>query len=61
VEGSAAGTLSAVAVDVIRTPSASPLGDRLVFISAALERWIEQFHPDAVAVERVSPSTTCAR
>jgi crossover junction endodeoxyribonuclease RuvC len=53
VEGSAAGTLSAVAVDVIRTPSASPLGDRLVFISAALERWIEQFHPDAVAVERV--------
>ena len=53
VEGSATGILSAVAVDVIRTPSASPLGDRLVFISAALERWIEQFHPDAVAVERV--------
>lgn len=53
VEGSGAGRLSAVAVDVVRTPSASPLGDRLLFISAALERWIEQFQPDAVAVERV--------
>jgi crossover junction endodeoxyribonuclease RuvC len=53
VEGTAGRALSAVAVDVIRTPSASPLGDRLVIISAALDRWIEQFRPDAVAVERV--------
>lgn len=42
-----------VAVDVIRTPSGDDIGTRLLAISEAVEGWIEQVHPDVVAVEQV--------
>ncbi|MBA3310270.1 MAG: crossover junction endodeoxyribonuclease RuvC [Nocardioidaceae bacterium] len=53
VEGSLGKPLTAVAVDVVRTPSTAELGNRLVAIDAAVEAWIERYRPDAVAVERV--------
>ena len=53
VEGVTGRPLSAVAVDVIRTGPRSELGSRLVAIDAELDRWIDRYQPDAVAVERV--------
>lgn len=53
VEGELGRPLSAVAVDVIRTGAEEALGDRLVVIEQALEVWLDQYRPDAVAVERV--------
>lgn len=53
VEGSVGRPLSALAVDVIRTPSSSGLAERLLCVSAAIDRWIAVHSPDAVAVERV--------
>jgi len=53
VEGELGRPLSAVAVDVVRTGADEALGDRLVVIEQALERWLDQYRPDAVAVERV--------
>ncbi|MEJ7707033.1 MAG: crossover junction endodeoxyribonuclease RuvC [Nocardioidaceae bacterium] len=53
VEGALGKPLNAVAVDVIRTASNAPLGDRLVYIESRLEEWIDRFQPDAVAIERV--------
>ena len=42
-----------VAVDVIRTPPDAELADRLLGISQAVTGWLEQVHPDVLAVERV--------
>ena len=53
VEGSAGRQLRAVAVDVVRTPSTAPIGERLMHISSTLDDWIERYEPEAVAVERV--------
>lgn len=53
VEGSVGTPLRAVAVDVIRTPADAELGARLVAIQARLEQWLDEYLPDAVAVERV--------
>ncbi|MGI8987410.1 MAG: crossover junction endodeoxyribonuclease RuvC [Nocardioidaceae bacterium] len=53
VDGSIGRTLSAVAVDVIRTPADLPVALRLVRIEVVLEEWIQRYTPDAVAVERV--------
>ena len=53
VEGVTGRPLTAVAVDVIRTGPRSELGSRLVAIDAELDRWIDRYQPDAVAVERV--------
>jgi crossover junction endodeoxyribonuclease RuvC len=53
VEGSAGRPLRALAVDVVRTPSTAPIGERLMCISSALDDWIERYEPEAVAVERV--------
>ena len=53
VEGVTGRPLSAVAVDVIRTGPRSELGSRLVAIDAELDKWIDRYQPDAVAVERV--------
>jgi crossover junction endodeoxyribonuclease RuvC len=53
VEGSVGRPLRAVAVDVVRTPSTAPIGERLLTISACLDDWIERYEPGAVAVERV--------
>jgi crossover junction endodeoxyribonuclease RuvC len=53
VEGTSGQQLTAVAVDVIRTAAGAELGRRLLAIGTALEEWIDRYHPDAVAVERV--------
>ncbi|MFN8077339.1 MAG: crossover junction endodeoxyribonuclease RuvC [Kineosporiaceae bacterium] len=46
-------SLEMVAVDVVRTPADSSIGDRLLGIAEALEGWLDQLAPDVVAVERV--------
>ena len=53
VDGAVGTALTAVAVDVIRTPADSELGGRLAFIQTVLERWLDEHRPEAVAVERV--------
>ena len=52
VEG-APGRAVLVAVGVARTPADVPLGERLVALEVAVESWLDQHRPDAVAVERV--------
>src|SRR5690606_34149857 len=42
-----------VHVDVIRTPSDAPLGERLAAIARGIRSVLESHAPDAVAVERV--------
>lgn len=42
-----------VAVDVVRTPAQADLARRLLEVSQAVGDWIDQTHPDVVAVERV--------
>lgn len=53
VEGALGKPLTALAVDVVRTPADAALGDRLVRIEAVIEDWLTTYQPDAVAVERV--------
>jgi len=53
VEGRSGRTAILVAVDVIRTPSGQDLAERLLGIHQAIGGWIDQMHPDVVAVERV--------
>jgi crossover junction endodeoxyribonuclease RuvC len=49
----APGRARLVAVDVVRTPATNDLGARLVALEQAVERWLDEHRPDAVAVERV--------
>jgi crossover junction endodeoxyribonuclease RuvC len=42
-----------VAVDVIRTPPGDDIAARLLAIEQAIERWLDEYRPDTVAVERV--------
>jgi crossover junction endodeoxyribonuclease RuvC len=53
VEGAPGKPLRLVAVDVVRTSAATPLGERLLAIETTLDEWITEFGPDSVAVERV--------
>ena len=53
VDGRAGGPLSLVLVDVVRTPPDADIGSRLLAIERALERYLDELRPDAVAVERV--------
>ena len=53
VEGAVGRPLSLVAVDVVRTPAAAPVAERLLTIASAVEAWIVSYAPDAVAVEQV--------
>ncbi|MGH3471111.1 MAG: crossover junction endodeoxyribonuclease RuvC, partial [Nocardioidaceae bacterium] len=53
VEGRLGGGLTACAYDVVRTPSDSEIGARLVQIQRQLEHWLDRYRPDVVAVERV--------
>ena len=53
VEGAAGRPLRLVAVDVVRTPSGDDIGARLLAIERAVEAWLREHQPDAVAVERV--------
>jgi crossover junction endodeoxyribonuclease RuvC len=53
VDGDVGRPLSLVDVNVLRTSSAEPVPTRLVTIEKGVEAWIEEYAPDAVAIERV--------
>ncbi len=53
VDAGSGGRLTLVAVDVIRTPAADHVAQRLLALEAAIDSWIDRHSPDAVAVERV--------
>jgi crossover junction endodeoxyribonuclease RuvC len=53
VEGAAGRPLALVRTDVARTSADLEIGDRLLSIEQEIEAWLEEFRPDAVAVERV--------
>ena len=42
-----------VAVGVVRTDAADDIATRLLAVEAEVERWLTEYQPDAVAVERV--------
>lgn len=53
VEGDVGRPLSLVDVNVLRTSAHDPVATRLVTIEKGIEAWLEEYRPDAVAVERV--------
>lgn len=53
VEGTIGRPLRLVDVNVLRTTAGEPIAQRLVTIERGIEAWIEEYQPDAVAVERV--------
>jgi len=53
VDGTIGRPPTLVAVGVVRTPAALDIARRLVMIESAIEDWITEHRPDAVAVERV--------
>jgi len=53
VEGSVGRPLALVDVNVIRTSSDLPVPQRLVTIEEGIDAWLDEYRPDAVAVERV--------
>jgi crossover junction endodeoxyribonuclease RuvC len=53
VDGAPGRPLRMVDVSVVRTPSDAPTALRLLDIERALEAWLDEHAPDAVAVERV--------
>lgn len=42
-----------ISVGVVRTPSEQDLSQRLLRLSEAVEEWMDDYHPDVVAIERV--------
>jgi crossover junction endodeoxyribonuclease RuvC len=53
VEGSVGRPLALVDVNVVRTSADRPVAERLVTIERGIDAWLDEFQPDAVAVERV--------
>ena len=53
IEGGTGRQVIALDVDVVRTPSDSPLQQRLLTISDAVDHWMDTHCPDVVAIERV--------
>jgi crossover junction endodeoxyribonuclease RuvC len=53
VDGEVGRPLTMIDVGVVRTSADLPIAERLVSIERALEAWLEEHRPDAVAVERV--------
>ena len=53
VEGSVGRPLRLVDVNVVRTSADQPVAERLVTIEKGVDAWLDEFAPDAVAVERV--------
>ncbi|MGY2060389.1 crossover junction endodeoxyribonuclease RuvC, partial [Nocardia gipuzkoensis] len=53
VEGGLGRQVTALAVDVIRTPPEMDLAERLLGVADAAERWMDTHEPEAVAIERV--------
>ncbi|RUP03052.1 MAG: crossover junction endodeoxyribonuclease RuvC [Mycobacterium sp.] len=53
VESGRGRQITALDVDVVRTPSGEPLHRRLLAISDAVDHWLDTHHPDVLAIERV--------
>ncbi|NYD42105.1 crossover junction endodeoxyribonuclease RuvC [Nocardioides panaciterrulae] len=53
VEGQVGRPLHLVDVNVIRTSADLPVAERLVTIEKGIDAWLDEYAPDAVAVERV--------
>ena len=53
VEGTVGRPLTLVDVGVIRTSSHLPVAERLVTIEKGVDAWLDEYAPDAVAVERI--------
>src|SRR6188472_4305339 len=53
VEGSVGRPLTLVDVNVLRTSSDLPVPERLVTIEKGIDAWLDEYLPDAVAIERV--------
>ncbi len=53
VDGGAGRSVARVAVDVVRTPAAAVVAQRLLVLADTVEAWLARFHPDVVAVEQV--------
>ena len=53
VEGDVGRPLSLVDVNVLRTSSTEPVPVRLVTIEKGIDAWLDDYAPDAVAIERV--------
>lgn len=53
VEGDLGRPLRLVDVNVLRTSSTEPVATRLVTIEKGIDAWLDDYRPDAVAVERV--------
>ncbi len=53
VESGRGRTVTALDVDVVRTPADLPLPRRLLAISEAVEHWLDTHVPDVMAIERV--------
>ena len=53
VEGLPGRPPSLVAVSVVRTPADDDIAARLLAIEQEVERWLDEYRPDTVAVERV--------
>ncbi|HZQ32256.1 MAG TPA: crossover junction endodeoxyribonuclease RuvC [Mycobacterium sp.] len=53
VESAGGRQLTALDVDVVRTPTDMPLHKRLLAISDAAEHWMDTHAPDVIAIERV--------
>ena len=45
--------VTALDVDVVRTPADQPLAKRLLTISDTVEHWLDTHVPDVIAIERV--------
>lgn len=53
VEGEAGRPLRMLDVNVVRTSAGLPVAERLVTIEKGIDAWLDEYAPDAVAVERV--------
>ncbi len=53
VEGTVGRPLCLIDVNVLRTSASVPLPERLVTIERGVDAWLDEYAPDAVAVERV--------
>lgn len=53
VEGEIGRALTMIDVNVLRTSATEPIPIRLVTIEKGVDAWIDEYRPDAVAVERV--------
>lgn len=53
VESGRGRQITALDVDVVRTPAEAALAQRLLAISDAVEHWLDTHRPDVLAIERV--------